>query len=231
MDSRTRDLWKTDITEARHYWDSQLGVAKDFMMLRSHRKSALIEIAAQHPLIDGRKPGAEFVARLDRGIQLYRSLQEGGMTVEIYVPGSRHVHNGRADEISLSDSGVAYLQAQGVPYQILHGEDLNITYKADAGVYGSADECYVAASYFKDKGFGRFVSIASPAQVMRKALHYIAFGVLPLCYAEPAETMFHNYIEEAFDKIPYVLLGDHDLQSPNSAEAAALRDERRPRDR
>lgn len=221
-------LWKSDASDSRNYWDAQLKAAKDLMECRRHIQSVLVEIAAQHPLVDGSKPGIEFAARLDKGIQVFHDNTRNGMHAEIYVPGSRHMYNGKEDELSLSEAGVSYLRERGIPDHALHGQDLNIRYKGDSGVYGSADECYVAASYFKDQEFGQLASVCSPAQVMRKALHYIAFGVLPLCYAEPVDVMFHSYVDEAFRGIPHVLFEDHDLQSSDSAGAAVRRAQRRP---
>ena len=43
----------------------------------------------------------------------------------------------------------------------------------------------------------------SPAQLMRKTIHYVACGVLPLTHAVPTRSMFHNLlIDEALDGIP-----------------------------
>jgi hypothetical protein len=229
MDAAPSNSWPEDATDARHYWASQFAAARSFMQSRRNERSVLIEIAAQHPLINGDQPGREFTARLDRGIELFRIFRQLNSRVEIYVPGSRHVHEGTPDTVSLSYAGLTYLQATGIPSVALHGDDLNLTYKGDAGVYNSADECFVASSYFKDGGFGRLVSVVSPAQLMRKTLHYAAFGVLPLTYTAPTEEMFHDYVDELFEKIPYVLLVDHDLQSPDSMVANAMRADRKPR--
>ena len=88
----------------------------------------------------------------------------------------------------------------------------------------------MAASHFRDGDFGTLVSVMSPAQLMRKTIHYVACGVLPLTHAVPTRSMFHNLlIDEALDGIPQALSIDHDLQHPNSAGAARLRTERRPR--
>lgn len=189
----------------------------------------LIEIAAQHPLVNGDQPGDEFSARLNRGVELFDTFRRLAPIVEVYVPGSLHMHGGSPDSVSLSYAGTTYLEAAGIPRSALHGDDLNLTYKGDAGVYNSADECFVTASYFKDQSFGHLVSVVSPAQLLRKTLHYAAFGVLPLSYTAPTEEMFHDYLDEIFEKIPYVLLVDHDLQSPESTAAAALRADRKPR--
>ena len=199
------------------------------MLQRRDRRSVLIEVAAQHPLVNGSEPGEEFTARLERGKELFEKFRAEGMHVELYVPGSRHVHEGDPDKISLSEAGSFYLKNAGVPAEVIHGEDLNTAYKGTSGVYNSADECFVAASYFKDQGFGRLVSVVSPAQLLRKTLHYAASGVLPTSHTAPTDVMFHDYVEEAFDKIPYVLLVDHDLQSPDSRVAREMRAERQPR--
>jgi len=198
------------------------------MASRGGQDSVLIEVAAQHPLVNGTKPGSEFTARLDRGIELFRALQKEYQLVEMYVPGSRHAHLGTADDLSLSNAGTAYLREAGIPPEVLHGDDLNTTYKGNAGVYNSADECFVTASYFKDADFGRLISVVSPVQLFRKMLHYAAFGVLPLSYTAPTDSTYHDYVEEAFDNIPYVLLTDHDLQSAESSAAAEARAERMP---
>jgi hypothetical protein len=69
----------------------------------------LIEVAAQHPLLQSGRPAEEFVKRLQRGFELWTDLTAEGNTVEVYVPGSRHQANGVADERSLSAAGVTWL--------------------------------------------------------------------------------------------------------------------------
>lgn len=212
-------------------WNTKLELARDLMALRQKQPRALIEVAAQHPLDDGVRPGPEFSARLDRALELHATLRAAGRDVEFYVPGSRHMYRGVADKISLSRAGCDYLIAQGIPAVGVRGEDLNRRYKGADGVYNSADECFVAASYFKDTGdFGSLHSVLSPGQLHRKMLHYIDFGVLPLAHTAPTSDSFHNYIHEAFFELPYVLLEDPNLQSPDSPKARRLRAERRPAD-
>ena len=53
------------------------------------KNKVLIEVAAQHPLING-KPGEEFEHRLKKGIQIYNAEKEKGNNPIIYVPGSLH---------------------------------------------------------------------------------------------------------------------------------------------
>ncbi|MET7704054.1 hypothetical protein [Streptomyces sp. NPDC005485] len=216
------------MTEARAAWDKRLEQARALMAARRGRPRALIEVAAQHPLVAGVRPNEEFEARLNRGRELYTQLVSEGMDVELYVPGSRHMFHGTADKISLSRAGSDYLAAHGVPAAHVRGEDLNRRYKGDDGVYNSADECFVTASHFKDSDFGTLISVLAPGQLHRKMLHYIHFGVLPLAHTAPTPTSFHNYVHEAFVELPHVLLEDPDLQTPDSPKATRLRAERRP---
>jgi hypothetical protein len=209
-------------------WHAKYLSAQNLMKERAENSSTLIEIAAQHPLHHGLYPNEEFRARLDRGRELFDNYKTRS-NVEIYVPGSRHVFEGRADQVSLSEAGQSYLIGQGVPPSVIHGEDLNLKYKGAAGVYGSADECYVAACYYKDSGFGALASVCSPAQMMRKTLHYIEFGVIPLNFTVPTMDGFHDYLDELFEQIPRVLTIDSRLQG-ESMEAKKLRDERKPKD-
>src|SRR5436190_168224 len=58
--------------------------------------------------------------------------------------------------------------------------------------------------HFRDGGFSRLYSVVSLAQVHRKALHYVWFGVVPLFQMVPRAETFHNYLREAYDLIPRV---------------------------
>jgi hypothetical protein len=199
------------------------------MRERAGKPGTLIEIAAQHPLTDGVYPNDEFRARLNRGKEVFDRYRAVGDRVEVYVPGSRHVFQGRPDRISLSEAGRTYLISAGVPAAVIRGEDLNVRYKGADGVYGSADECFVTASYYKDAGFGTLVSVLSPTQMLRKTLHYIEFGVVPLNVTAPTMEGFHDYLDELFERIPRVLTVDSGLQH-DSADARRLREERMPSD-
>lgn len=165
---------------------------------------------------------------LDRGKELFDILSRTHRRVEIYVPGSRHVFRGKADAISLSQAGKAYLGAAGVALDVIRGDDLNERYKGAEGVYGSADECFVAASYFMGNDFGLLASVVSPAQLFRKALHYIEFEVLPLSYSVPTMNSYHNILDELFEEVPHVLYADGTLQGDHSDKARRLREERKP---
>ncbi|MET9915254.1 hypothetical protein ABZZ74_53065 [Streptomyces sp. NPDC006476] len=214
--------------DVRAAWEKKLQQAQALMAARRDRHSALIEVAAQHPLVDGVRPNEEFEARLIRACELYTQLTADGISVELYVPGSRHMFHGSADKISLSQAGGDYLIASGIPAARIRGEDLNRRYKGDDGVYNSADECFVTASHFKDGDFGTLLTVLAPGQLHRKMLHYIQFGVLPLPHTAPTPTGFHNYVHEAFVELPHVLFEDPDLQAPDSVKANRLRMERRP---
>jgi hypothetical protein len=216
------------IEGATEFWTAQRDAARAFMATRLPLPTALLEISAQHPLRFGATPGNEFRARLDMGIYLFDELSHQGIAVQVYVPGSRHQHEDIEDFVSLSHAGCAYLRSKGLPEKILHGDDLNARYKGKQGVYGSADEAYVAASFFRDAGLGRLVSVMSPAQVMRKSLYYLAFGVYPMSYAVPDGNAFHDYVAEALASVPHTLFIDHDLQSEKSGAAARLRSTRDP---
>ncbi|MDD5110702.1 MAG: hypothetical protein PHI63_05855 [Patescibacteria group bacterium] len=213
----------------RSAWEKKYASAEAFMRTRSDRSAVLIEVAAQHPLLDGTRPGEEFAARLREAARLYERTEREGRTAVFYVPGSRHRHQGVADKISLSQAGVTFLQQLGIPPHALHGDDLNERYKSKAGVYNSADECFVAAAYFKDGDFGQLWSVVSPVQLMRKALHYLWFGIVPQMFSVPVVDAFHNYLREAYDAIPYVRDTDPDSQRETSAWAKRSRLERKPK--
>lgn len=209
-------------------WDRRLEHAKDFMHSRLGIGRVLIEVAAQHPLVDGVKPNEEFSERHLRGIELYNEYTNRGYEVIFYVPGSRHVFEGVADNISLADAGSRFLLQHGIPAEAIHGEDLNKHYKGEDGVYNSADECFVAANYFRDGNFGVMIAVMSPVQAMRKQLHYIWFGVYPMIYTAPTLDTFHNPVHEAANAVPHVLAIDPDLQSRLSAWGSNARKERKP---
>ncbi|MDC0771756.1 hypothetical protein [Streptomyces sp. HD] len=215
-------------TNVRAAWDKKLEQARELMTARRSQPRTLIEVAAQHPLVDGVHPNEEFAARLDRARELYAELTARGTSVELYVPGSRHMFHGTADKISLSRAGSDYLIASGIPAAHIRGEDLNHRYKGDDGVYNSADECFVTASHFKGGDFGTLMTVLAPGQLHRKMLHYIHFGVLPLPHTAPTLTSFHNYVHEALVELPHVLFEDPDLQAPDSTKANRLRTERCP---
>ena len=69
------------------YWKNKQAIIKN---KKSENKKILIEIAAQHPLKNGKEPGEEFENRLLKGIELYKREIEKGNEVIFYIPGSIH---------------------------------------------------------------------------------------------------------------------------------------------
>ena len=208
-------------------WKNLYSEAKRHMKEVSMRPGLLIEVAAQHPLTSDGKPNNEFSARLDRAIELYFHQCNNGQSVKVYVPGSLHKYEGVVDKISLSDAGKQYLIEHGVNKSDIYGEDANIEFKGEEGVYNSSDECYVASRLFQKLSYGKLASFCSPAQLMRKALSYIQFGLIPDMYSVPCEHLFHDYIDEIFLHIP-VLIDDQTGLQVNSEEAMRLRKLRKP---
>jgi hypothetical protein len=221
-----------DDGEARRRWQRKFVAARQAVAARRSIPKLLIEVAAQHPLMDGLTPGEEFGARLRLGIELYERMRITGLAVEIYVPGSRLMDNGVEDKISLSEAGTRFLLAHGIAADVVHGDDLNNRYKGSAaaqpGVICSADECFVAARYWRDGGFGQLASVVSPGQALRKMLHYIEFGVYPLIYTAPTFAVAHSPVTEALELIPAVLHEDASLQAADSRQAIAFRSARLP---
>ena len=215
----------------KEYWEEKY---KEAVRKTRKRKGnrILIEVAAQHPLRDNLYPDVEFKARLNFAIQLLKEQQEKGNEIEIYVPGSVHLDfEGIEDEVSLSEAGCNYLEEKGVSPEILHGEDLNTRYDGErnwAGVYNSADECYVASKFFEEKEFDQLICICSPNQVTRKTFLYINQGIVPLVYSVPVRNMFHKPVNEIYNSIPYLLEQDYDWQGVDSSEAIRTRTERMP---
>ena len=200
-------------------------------------KFLLIECAAQHPLNADGTPGEEFSRRLDRAIEIYREYCANGWRVNIYVPGSLHQMKNKqgvyvADPIPLCESGKNYLLSHGISEQDILGQDANDKYKGNAGVYCSADECYVSSKLFLNGQYQRFMVICSPAQAMRKILYYILFSTMPIIYTESIQShygaTFHNYIYEAIKSIPNIIKSMDDMQGENCYEAEKMRKERNP---
>lgn len=186
----------------------------------------LIEVAAQHPLING-KPGEEFEYRLKKAIQIYNMEKEKGNYPIIYIPGSLHSvkKNGEweTDEKSLSQAGKIYLIEKGIPEGNIRSDESNERFKED-GVYNSGDECLVATLIAKDEEIDRIVSVVSSVQISRKALFYLEYGYLPEMYGVGVEKTYHNYIGEAFWSLYITYFIDHTWQE--SFLAAKTREER-----
>lgn len=170
-------------------------------------KKILIEVAAQHPLKKGKFPGEEYAKRLDIACELM------GEDIYIYLPGSLHV----PDEVSLNEAGREYLLKKGISENriIITGDE----------VYNSTDECRVASRILIENEFAELICICSPAQLMRKALSYISFGVYPSFRVDSCDGLFHSYVEEATRNIPILLNGDKELER----EKERLCEERKPK--
>ncbi len=220
--------------EKSDYWYEKEAEAKANIKRRKRNRHVLIEVAAQHPLVDGMYPNEEFKARLDRAIDLFRQKTSEGFIAEIYVPGSVHLDgDGVADYRSLSEAGCEYLKENGIPEEFLHGNEMNNRYdhvRAHKGVYNTADECYIAAQIFMREAnpFRQLYSVCSPNQLMRKTLFYVEFGIFPAIITVPTDNMFHNFFNEMFRSIPYILDCDKTYQDESSAEAIRTRKERMP---
>lgn len=170
-------------------------------------KKILIEVAAQHPLREGKFPGEEYAKRLDIACELMNE------DTYIYLPGSLHI----PDEIPLSEAGKEYLLEKGIP------EDKMLATEDE--VYNSMDECEIASRILMENDFAELICICSPAQLMRKALSYISFGVYPSFRVASCEELFHSYVEEATRNIPILLNGEEELKE----EKERLREERKPK--
>lgn len=208
------------------YWREKESFAKRYMQERSKRVGILIEVAAQHPLVDGIHPNEEFARRLDFAVNLFRTINN--KETKIFVPGSRHVFCGVADDISLSQAGKDYLIARGIPENAILSEEMIIKYKGSDGVYNSADECFVASKIFKEGDYGTLYCICSPNQIMRKTFYYIDFGVIPLCYGVPSSNMYHEVVSEYFDSLRNAVYDDHNCQNVDSEVFINSRRERKP---
>ncbi|MCQ2417935.1 MAG: hypothetical protein MJ071_09040 [Oscillospiraceae bacterium] len=212
----------------RRGWESlQSTVQMDMQRYHEECQGELIEVAAQHPLQDG-KPGLEFRFRLDYAYELYQQLvqRKDAERVHIYIPGSLH----GSDACALSDAGVQYLMERGIPRENLMGDEKNREYKGNKGVYNSADECYVASIIFLNGRYRHLRVVCSPNQMMRKQLFYLQFHVIPMFYTVPVESeqLFHNPLYEVFDAIPNLLYYDKTWQDEDSFDAIRTRTERQP---
>lgn len=192
-------------------WRRMADEARENMGIARRNLGILIEVAAQHPLHGGTKPGIEFRSRLDMAVERYYREREIEQQVKIYVPGSRR----DGDEISLSAAGSRYLEDNGIPISDIYGDGANEQIMGECGVFNSTDECAVAASLFWQLGYGRIVSYCSPEQILRKALSYIEFGIIPEMQSVYVDAPWHDYVDEAIRLIPPLLNGE---RSPSNAK-------------
>ncbi|HAE52951.1 MAG TPA: hypothetical protein DCG30_06835 [Ruminococcus sp.] len=213
-----------NLDAAKWEWKKFYDNAQQNMKNHQNCSRELIEIAAQHPLVNGEKPDTVFKSRLDRGILLYEELKKEGKSPVIYIPGDLHI----PDRRSLSSAGTEYILSTGrIPPEDLLGEDMNRKYKGEDGVYNSADECFTASQIFLDGDFRKLHCICSDSQAQRKKLFYWKFGVIPMIHTVPAD-IFHNDFDEAFDAVPNIIFSDHDWQSKKSKHYRRTRLQRKP---
>lgn len=214
--------------EIEKRWEQRYSKAKSLMEKRKHLSNCiLIEIAAQHPLVEG-KPGAEFRARLDYGFHLYKDFLQEGKSVSIYVPGSVHMENGIVDSVSLSEAGCSYLLEKGVPEECLFGEKENAEYMGDDGVYNSCDECFVSSNIFIERGFGVLHCVCSPNQMMRKQLFYLQFNIIPIIHTVNCTKMYHKFTQELFHSIPAVIYKYPNWSDRDCPMFRSSREDRKP---
>lgn len=211
--------------ELLKYWEKKTDAAKKLMQERNKYDKILIEIAAQHPLINGEFPNNEFQKRLDTAIQL--SMELGREKVWFYCPGSRHKYNGIEDKISLSRAGKNYLIEHEIERSHIYSDETNVKYKGELGVYNSADESYVASRIFNEDNFGRIICVCSPYQTLRKSFYYLEFGLIPECYGVPCNDMYHNPVSEYFGSLSHTVIEDHNWQCEESEAAQKSRIERK----
>lgn len=208
-------------------WQELYKKAKDNMHTVEGKVGVLIEVAAQHPLIDGDKPNEEFSKRLLLAAKLFNEEIAKGKSVHLYVPGSIHMDQGIADKVSLSEAGKIFLMEQGISSDYIYADDMNLKYKGEKGVYNSTDECYVTSKIFEDFRFRELHCVCSSGQMMRKMLSYIRFGCVPYMHTVSCDEMYHDYIDEIFRYIP-ILLEDENALQGKSDEAERLRKLRKP---
>lgn len=193
-----------DYLKWKNYYEKALTNTHDVLHDNS-RAGTLIEVSAQHPLVNGREPNEEYKARLDKAIELYYLMKKDNIDVKIYVTGSRHTYNGVTDAVSLSTAGKRYLYKQGINPSDIYAEEVEHTYMQESGIYCSEDECKATYKLFCDKGFQKLICVCSPIQLMRKYICYIKLGIVPDMISAPCENMFHDPIEEIFVNIPKVI--------------------------
>lgn len=185
------------------WWSAKHHAAEVLMTERavSDANRVLLVIGAQHPLEDGLWPNEEFSTRLIAGIERAKELAALGLLVHIYIPGSRHMDKGVADELSLGAAGQHFVASNELPDGVvLHSDDLTEYYKPGTGVYNSGDEAFVSASFFMDSPeFGAMEVILGPGQAERWRMHAIAQGVSPTIHTVTPESgqTYHGNLHAA----------------------------------
>ena len=221
----------------RQWWLKQKQLARSLASERAARgaRDSLIAVAAQHPSIEGIYPNEEYRLRLETAIAIDERTRLHGDETAICLLGSRLIDekSGIADKVSLADMGLAYLTVRGVPQSRLIIE-WNRQYKGKEGVYNGADEAFVAASAFRDNpNFGQLIMVASPGQVARYRLNFLANGVNPH-FEIPSDTcllpdLYHSSSIMRSALMAYTYLINPDWQGSSTIGKKSRR-ERQPED-
>lgn len=210
--------------EAKAYWYEKQEKARQTMAQHQDGSAVLIECASKGLTFDGR-PDAEFCARLDRAMVLYHQLSG---TTHIYVPGSLHNTDGKADPCTLSTAGKRYLMEHGIPEADILGDRENERHKGDEGVMNSADECFVASKLFHNGNYRELHCVCGPIQVTRKWFYYLEFGLVPLIHSVPvADSDVMDIVTEQLRGTENVIYNDHSAQSHDSEVWINSRKERK----
>lgn len=209
-----------DYLKWKNYYKKALAHTNE-LLHDSNRAGTLIEVSAQHPLVNGREPNEEYKARLDKATELYYLMKKDNREVKLYTTGSRHTYNGIADKVSLSAAGKRYLYKQGINPSDIYAEEVEHKYTQKSGIYCSEDECKATYKLFCDTNYQKLICVCSPIQLMRKYLYYIELGIVPDMISVPCENMFHDPIEEIFVNIPKIIYN-------NVSEIEKIRKDRIP---
>jgi|GEM_PF-1309514 len=160
--------------------------------------TSLIIPAAQHPLVDGRKPNPEFEARLVVALEEYLKKIILGGNAEFFLTGNRHhdKESGKTDDVALYDASGLWLMERGVPAEALHGKDWLDQYGEKQ--YNGAAEIKVAAEGFMgNPRFSDVTYVSSPGQEKRAAMYGLAYEipldvVVPPDLSGDQQELFHS---------------------------------------
>jgi len=145
----------------------------------SHANTQLLIPAAQHPLVEGVKPGKEFENRLAAALRHREATVKAGGRVAFFLTGNRHHDSatGQTDAVALYDAAGKWLLDEGVPAEELHGKDW-IDASSKPQVYNGADEIRVAAEgYQRNARFSDARYFCAPGQSQRAEMYSLAYGL------------------------------------------------------
>lgn len=134
-------------------------------------EKVLIEVSAQHPLIEGMYPNEEFLRRLNMAVNIFHHPVYSILNdcidknkMYIFVPGSRHRYEDGEDKISLAEAGVTWLRDNISCYyhdRMIGGDNVNDYLTNGRGIYNSEDECKATVALFEELDVGRLICICS----------------------------------------------------------------------